>query len=86
MKSQTTIQSWPVRKGCSTLKGGDAHGGEQTLGLISASTMKAVYLKGISMPVQIQAVPIGYREARINLQEAANFKITQNQNRSQLRS
>ena len=86
MKSQTMIQSWPVRMGSSNLRGGDAHGGKQTLGSIPASTMKAVYLKGISMPEQIQAVPIGHHEARGNLQEAANFKITQNQNRSQLRS
>ena len=73
MKSQTMIQSWPVRMGCSTLKGGDAHGGKQALGSIPATTMKAVYSKGMSMPEQITAAPIRYHQVREKSQEAANF-------------
>lgn len=73
MMSPTTIQSWPGRMGCSNLKGGDAHGGKQALGLIPASTMKAVYSKGMSMPEQIPAVPIRYHQVKGKSQEAANF-------------
>jgi hypothetical protein len=73
MSKKTTIQSLPVRMGCSTKKGGDAHGGKQTLGSISALTMNAVYLEGMSMPEQITAAPIRYHQVREKSQEAANF-------------
>ena len=59
MMSKATMQSLPVRMGCSNQKGGDSHGGEQTLGSTTATTMNAVNLNGMSMPKQIPAVPIG---------------------------
>jgi hypothetical protein len=86
MMSKATMQSLPIRMGCSNQKGGDSHGGKQTLGSTTATTMNAVNLNGMSMPKQIPAVPIRYYLDKGKLQEAANFKITQNQNRPQQRS
>ena len=74
MMSKATIQSLPVRMGCSNQKGGDSHGGKQTLGSIPATTMNAVNLNGISMPEQIQAVPIGYHQDKKNCRKLQILK------------
>jgi hypothetical protein len=73
MKSKKTTQSLAIKPGWPADEGGDAQRGKQTLELNPATAKNAVYLKGMSMPEQIPAVPIRYHQVREKSQEAANF-------------